>query len=166
MARPVPAGAAPRPVTHGAVAGQEPDAPADDGTGGSADDEVDEDPPPGAPDQRHHPPAQLGPRAHRGGRPGRRRCRSSCSWRSSPASATIALLAARDVRRSRARRARRAAEPDRPAEPAAAGRRPAPAAQSERAVLLAGAELAEHAGPQRVARSNTVGRRRRTCRRR
>jgi hypothetical protein len=62
LSAPALAGAAPRPgglpdaparsaAEVGAPA-QQPDAPADDGTGGSADDEVDENPEPGAVDQR------------------------------------------------------------------------------------------------------------------
>ncbi len=58
LAAPARAGAAPRPVAHATAGadvdavGQEPDAPADDGTGGSADDEgtddsLDDDPIPG-----------------------------------------------------------------------------------------------------------------------
>ena len=59
LAAPAPAGAAPRPtadpggapVARLASPGQQPDAPADDGTGGSADEEPDENPAPGAAEQ-------------------------------------------------------------------------------------------------------------------
>ncbi len=102
MASPVPAGAAPHPVTHGAVVGQEPDAPADDGTGGSADDEVDENPQPGAPDQNiiplpnsGHEPTEAG---DRGGA-----LQILVFVALVAGVGTIAFLATRDMRRSRAR---------------------------------------------------------------
>ena len=57
---PGPAGATVRPIDHAAGAGQEPDAPADDGTGGSADDDLDENPEPAVPDQNIIPRPNSG----------------------------------------------------------------------------------------------------------
>jgi hypothetical protein len=61
---------------HAVVAAQEPDAPADDGTGGSADAEPDDNPQPGAveqdiiprPNSGHDPTALLATRGVRRGR--------------------------------------------------------------------------------------------------
>ena len=110
MASPVHAGAAPRPVAHGAVVGQEPDAPADDGTGGSADDEVDENPQPGAPDQNIIPRPNSGREpTEAGDRGGALQILVFVALVAGVG--TIAFLAARDMRRSRARAAQRAPSP-------------------------------------------------------
>ncbi len=110
----VHAGAAPRPAAHGVVVGQEPDAPADDGTGGSADDEVDENPQPGAPDQRIIPRPNSGHEpTEAGDRGGALQILVFVALVAGVG--TIGLLAARDVRRSRARRTPAPAEPAEPA---------------------------------------------------
>jgi hypothetical protein len=94
------------------VAAQEPDAPADDGTGGSADDEPDENPRPGAPEQdiiplpdSGHEPTEAG---DRGGA-----LQILVLGAIVAGLGTIAVLATRDVRRSRTRA--RTAEPAEPA---------------------------------------------------
>ncbi len=155
MASPVHAGAAPRPVTHGAVVGQEPDAPADDGTGGSADDEVDENPQPGAPDQ------DIIPRPNSGHEPTEAGDRGGALQilvfvALVAGVGTIAFLATRDVRRSRARAARRGGRAGRTRRARAVGRRPG-------GVSRAGRTPRRRRGspntPVRSAslRSNTVG---------
>jgi hypothetical protein len=95
-----------------AVAAQEPDAPADDGTGGSADEEPEENPQPGAVEQ------DIIPRPNSGHEPTEAGDRGGALQvlvlvAIVAGLGTIALLATRDVRRSRDR-ARRAE----PAEPA------------------------------------------------
>jgi hypothetical protein len=94
------------------VAGQEPDAPADDGTGGSADEEPDENPQPGAAEQdiiplpnSGHEPSGAG---DRGGA-----LQVLVFVAIVAGLGAITLLAIRDVRRSRAHA--RSAEPAEPA---------------------------------------------------
>ena len=112
MASPLHAGAAPRPVSDRAVVGQEPDAPADDGTGGSAGDEDDENPQPGAPDQNIIPRPNSGQEpTEAGDRGGALQILVFVALIAGVG--TIAFLATRDVRRSRAR----AAQGAEPAEP-------------------------------------------------
>lgn len=89
---------------HAVAGAQEPDAPADDGTGGSADEEPDENPPPGAVEQ------DIIPRPNSGQEPTEAGDRGGALQilvfvAVVAGLGTIALLATRDVRRSRARRA-------------------------------------------------------------
>ena len=108
LAAPAPAGAASRPaagVSAGVALvrspGQEPDAPADDGTGGSADDTVDE-PQPGAPEQDIIPRPNSGHEpTDAGDRGGALQILVFVAILAGVG--TIGGLAARDVRRSRAR---------------------------------------------------------------
>jgi hypothetical protein len=97
---------------HAVVAAQEPDAPADDGTGGSADEEPDENPQPGAAEQ------DIIPRPNSGDEPTEAGDRGGVLQvfvfvAIVAGLGTIALLATRDVRRGRARA--REAEPAEPA---------------------------------------------------
>ena len=98
---------------HAVAGAQEPDAPADDGTGGSADEEPDENrPPPGAVEQ------DIIPRPNSGEEPTEAGDRGGglqilVFVAIVAGLGTIALLATRDVRRSRTRT--RGAEPAEPA---------------------------------------------------
>ena len=101
---------------HAVAGAQEPDAPADDGTGGSADEEPDENPdenpPPGAVEQ------DIIPRPNSGEEPTEAGDRGGALQilvfvAVVAGLGTIALLATRDVRRSRTRT--RGAEPAEPA---------------------------------------------------
>ena len=101
---------------HAVAGAQEPDAPADDGTGGSADEEPDENPdenpPPGAVEQ------DIIPRPNSGEEPSEAGDRGGALQilvfvAIVAGLGTIALLATRDVRRSRTRT--RGAEPAEPA---------------------------------------------------
>ena len=101
---------------HAVAGAQEPDAPADDGTGGSADEEPDENPdenpPPGAVEQ------DIIPRPNSGEEPSEAGDRGGALQilvfvAVVAGLGTIALLATRDVRRSRTRT--RGAEPAEPA---------------------------------------------------
>ena len=97
---------------HAVAGAQEPDAPADDGTGGSADEEPDENPPPGAVEQ------DIIPRPNSARSPPRRGTVAAALQilvfvAIVAGLGTIALLATRDVRRSRTRT--RGAEPAEPA---------------------------------------------------
>ena len=97
---------------HAVASAQEPDAPADDGTGGSADENPDENPPPGAVEQ------DIIPRPNSGEEPTEAGDRGGALQilvfvALVAGLGTIALLATRDVRRSRTRT--RGAEPAEPA---------------------------------------------------
>jgi hypothetical protein len=97
---------------HAVADAQEPDAPADDGTGGSADEEPDENPQPGAVEQ------DIIPRPNSGHEPTEAGDRGGALQivvlvAIVAGLGTIAFLATRDVRRSRART--RGAEPAEPA---------------------------------------------------
>jgi hypothetical protein len=89
---------------HAVAGAQEPDAPADDGTGGSADEEPEDNPQPGAVEQ------DIIPRPNSGEAPTEAGDRGGALQilvfvAIVAGLGTIALLATRDVRRSRARRA-------------------------------------------------------------
>lgn len=110
LATPVHAWATPGPAT---VAGQEPDAPADDGTGDSADDEddSDENPQPGAPDQNIIPRPNSGQEpADAGDRGGALQILVFVAIVAGVG--TLVVLATRDVRRGRDRA--RTADPAEP----------------------------------------------------
>jgi hypothetical protein len=102
VAAPLPAGAAPRSAV---IAAQDPDAPADDGTGGS-DEDPDENPQPGAPDRDIIPRPNSGQEPTEAGERGG--VLQIVVFVALVAGVgTIVVLATRDVRRSRsgARRA-------------------------------------------------------------
>jgi uncharacterized membrane protein len=125
LAAPAPAGAAARAggsgqAVHAARAveapPQQPDAPADDGTGGSADDEPDENPPPGAAEQ------DIIPRPNSGHEPTEAGDRGGALQilvfvAIVAGLGVIGALAVRDVRRSRARATGTGAEPVAPTDP-------------------------------------------------
>ena len=125
LTAPAPAGAAARAGGSGQAVHapraveappQQPDAPADDGTGGSADDEPDENPPPGAAEQ------DIIPRPNSGHEPTEAGDRGGALQilvfvAIVAGLGAIGALAVRDVRRSRARATGTGADPVAPTDP-------------------------------------------------
>jgi len=112
LAVPLDAGAGPGRTGEATVAAQEPDAPAEDGTGGSADDDAtEENPQPGAPEQDIIPRPNSGQEPTEAGERGGA-LQILVFVAIVAGVVTIALLATRDIRRTRARaRQAEAAEP-------------------------------------------------------